>query len=332
MKKEVYLHIGFQKTASTYLQDNVFPHFEGVKFVNKNKYVNKWLGCLRSFDTSYFHNKNNIYKKLESEYSESQKFLISKEVLVGNPFANFSDNTSIAHTLKKSFPDAKILLIIRKQDDLLNYLYSLYLKFGGRKKIKDFLYYGENSFTHSGLYTLENRDQALPPIGVSPHSLNYYNIISNYIELFGKENIKIIPYELLKYKPKEFITEIEKFLEITEQNIKINSTTVNQNNMGGEVKFMRFLNKFARIDNNPIGFIPIDKTKHSDFGFLTRLWTNIAPKNLKTIKSISKTLATRKSNTFMDQNLREEIMEIHFDSNKKLDDLLNLDLKKLKYY
>lgn len=63
-----------------------------------------------------------------------------------------------------------------------------------------------------------------------------------------------------------------------------------------------------------------------------RLWTNIAPKNLKTIKSISKTLATRKSNTFMDQNLREEIMEIHFDSNKKLDDLLNLNLKKLKYY
>lgn len=331
MKNNYFIHIGFPKTASTYLQMKVFPNIEEIHFANKEESMNKWLGRLRSFDTSYFNNQPNICEKLESEYGENQKILISKEGLVGNPFANFSDNTSIAHTLKKSFPDAKILIIIRKQDDLLNSLYSLYLKFGGRRKVKDFLFYGKNGFTHSGLYTWDNRDPALPPLGVSPYCLNYDNIVSNYIEIFGKKNIKILPYELLKHDQDDFFEEIANFVECPNLKINVDNTPVNRNKMGGSVKFMRFINRFARVDNNALGFIPINKTKHSDFSFLTRIWTNIAPKRFKTIKSISN-LYNKKSQSLIDENLREEIMKIHNASNKKLDALLDLDLKKFNYY
>lgn len=331
MSQKVYFHIGFPKTASTYLQSKVFPYIEEIYFANNEEYINKWLGRLRSFDTSYFNNQRNICDKIESGYGENQKILISKEGLVGNPFANFSDNTSIAITLKKSFPNAKFLLVIRKQDDLLNSLYSLYLKFGGRKKIKDFLFYSKNDFTHSGLYTLDHRDPALPPIGVSPYCLNYYNIVSNYIEIFGKKNIKILPFELLKNNHDNFIEEISYFLEIPDLKISIDKKPVNSNEMSGNVKFMRFMNRFARIDNNALGFIPINKTKHSDFSFSTRIWTTIAPKNFKTIKSIS-TLYNKKSTSLIEENLREEIMKIHHSSNEKLDALYNLDLKKYNYY
>lgn len=331
MKNRYFIHIGFPKTASTYLQTKVFPNIKNINYANNEEYVNKWLGKLRSFDTSYFKDKFNLYEKLESEYGENQKTLISKEGLVGNPFANFSDNTAIAHTLKNSFPEAKILVIIRKQDDLLNSLYSLYLKFGGRKKIKDFLFYGENGFTHSGLYTWDNRDPALPPLGVSPHCLSYYHIILNYIEIFGRENIKILPYELLRYNQDNFFTEIADFLECPDLKIIVDNTPVNRNKMGGSVKFIRFINRFARVENNSIGFIPIDKTKHSGFSLLTRIWTTLVPKSFKTIKSISN-LYNKKSKSLLDENLRIEIMKIHQESNKKLDALLDLDLKKFNYY
>ena len=331
MRNKYFIHIGFPKTASTYLQTKVFPLIEEIHFANKEEFVNKWLGYLRSFDTSYFKNQPNILNKLESKYGENQKILISKEGLVGNPFANFSDNTSIANTLKKSFPDAKILIIIRKQDDLLNSLYSLYLKFGGRKKIKDFLFYDENGFAHSGLYTLDNRDPALPPLGVSPHCLNYNNIISNYVEIFGEDNIKILPYELLKLNQNEFFNEIASFLECPNLNIKADKKLVNRNKMGGSVKLMRFVNRFARVDNNPIGFIPIDRIEHKDFSIFTRVWTSFVPQRFKTIKSISN-LYNNKSKSLLDENLRKEIMKTHQDSNKKLDDYFDLNLKKFNYY
>ena len=174
---------------------------------------------------------------------------------------------------------------------------------------------------------MDNRDPALPPLGISPHCLNYHNIVLNYIEIFGVDNINIIPYELLKNNQDKFFEEIGSFLECPNLKIKVDNTLINQNKMGGSVKFIRFINRFARVDNNPIGFIPIDRTKHSDFSLLTRFWISVVPKKIKTIKSISN-LYNSKSKSLLDENLRKEIMKIHRDSNKKLDDLLDLNLKK----
>ena len=101
--------------------------------------------------------------------------------------------------------------------------------------------------------------------------------------------------------------------------------------MGGSVKLMRFVNRFARVDNNPIGFIPIDRIEHRDFSIFTRVWTSVVPQRFKTIKSISN-LYNNKSKSLLDENLRKEIMKIHQDSNKKLDDYFDLNLKKFNYY
>ena len=59
MKNKYFIHIGFPKTASTFLQTNVFPNIKKINYANKEEYVNEWLGYLRSFDTSYFIDKEN---------------------------------------------------------------------------------------------------------------------------------------------------------------------------------------------------------------------------------------------------------------------------------
>ena len=35
MNKKIFIHIGFPKTASTFLQKNIFPNIEGINYLGK---------------------------------------------------------------------------------------------------------------------------------------------------------------------------------------------------------------------------------------------------------------------------------------------------------
>ena len=44
MRNKYFIHIGFPKTASTYLQTKGLSLIEEIHFANKEEFVNKWLG------------------------------------------------------------------------------------------------------------------------------------------------------------------------------------------------------------------------------------------------------------------------------------------------
>jgi hypothetical protein len=102
----LFIHVGLPKTGTTFMQEHVFPAFTGIKFLGKAKSV--------SID--------------DMLADDRRKYLMSSEHLLGCPFlidgewaATFRSN---AVRLAERFPQARILLSLRKHEGLLSSYYK----------------------------------------------------------------------------------------------------------------------------------------------------------------------------------------------------------------
>jgi hypothetical protein len=111
----------------------------------------------------------------------------------GRPYNIRQYHKNLTTTLQKVFPTAKILIVTRGYSSMLKSLYSQYIKGGG---FLTFLQLQENY----GPYFIELYD--------------YSWIVDLYRKSFGKENVILLPYELLRESPYSFTSIIEKALGI----------------------------------------------------------------------------------------------------------------------
>jgi len=185
---EVILHIGYHKCASTYLQTYVFPMLP-VNFRMKwgkdpRRLYREMLDYVRckDFDPHIF------LKWIKTYWPTRYKVtLISNEELSGHPHGyNTIDWRQIAINLKKTFPNAKILVIIREQLSWLKSLYAFKVVIKG-EEIRKF-----NEFVKE-----ESK------IGLTD-KLEYDRLIKFYVSLFGVNKVLVLPVELLMYEPDVF--------------------------------------------------------------------------------------------------------------------------------
>lgn len=111
-KKEIYFHVGLHKTASTFLQENVFPYFKDIQFIKKHN----------------FRNRDEIIEK-----SDNIKFLISREM---EPEKE-KDMIRIQDIAIK-YPDTRLILILRNHAGMIKSKYKYYLRKHGYKHFDDF--------------------------------------------------------------------------------------------------------------------------------------------------------------------------------------------------
>jgi hypothetical protein len=126
------LHIGLQKTASTYLQRQVFPAATGLTFVSRPyTQANHAFNALQYADTSLYDPS-----ALEDELARIRvraaggPIVVSDELLSGFPFHLYLNRTTIAERLAAAAPDAQVVLFLRNQRDLIWSLYNQYTKIG----------------------------------------------------------------------------------------------------------------------------------------------------------------------------------------------------------
>lgn len=124
---DIYIHIGFVKTGTTFLQKNFFERSNKVIYFSGEGFWNHDL----------------------SNQTEADKLLISFEVISGNPVSrdrvvgrksynwNNDFDTRIAN-LKRLFPDAKIIVGVREHQSFVLSLYKQYLHKGGTLSLKEF--------------------------------------------------------------------------------------------------------------------------------------------------------------------------------------------------
>lgn len=166
MKKEaeVYFHLGMSKVASTYFQELVFPNLADVNYFPKHRFKR--------------------FKNLSPAEREG-KLLFSSE----------KDKRIVeaVEEIVAVFPDARIILFVRRHDDWLLSRYKYRIRKNGGEHFSEFF----DLETDSGLWKKD--------------TLLYRNKIEA-IEKLCTSRPLILSYDLLKKSPGEFIGKLTSFM------------------------------------------------------------------------------------------------------------------------
>ncbi|MEM7236918.1 MAG: hypothetical protein AAF501_03705, partial [Pseudomonadota bacterium] len=128
--------------------------------------------------------------------------VISNEALSSRPHQGDYYAPWVAHRVKEVFPGARALLVVREQADQIRSLYSQHVHEGGRQKLIEFL--GDGS----------EPDVWNPACRLS--FFHYDRLAALYDSVFGRENVLILPMELLRAAPDEFKARLFAFCALPE--------------------------------------------------------------------------------------------------------------------
>jgi hypothetical protein len=204
------VHIGFHKTGTTWIQNELFVSNSdsfiplSTKKKGHSSLANRFIFddkgyLLNSFDNNEKAIRADLNELLgaRDQEDENKVLVMSHERLSGNPHSSGFDSSIIARRIKKVFPNAKILIVIREQSSWILSNYFQYLSVGG---------------THS-LYKYLNAKYDGRRPGFSPTHIEYHRSILDYQAKFGAKNVLVLPYELLVFDRTLFIKRIEAFIE-----------------------------------------------------------------------------------------------------------------------
>lgn len=220
----VVIHVGYSKTATRWLQASFFPKVTSHKFFG-DKYAKKYFVEVDVLDFDPI----DVRRHLEMEQGiifSSEFFLTNSNYYHWAYGAKFIVN---AHKIHSVFPDAKIVVFIRRQQSMLCSAYTQYVKGGGTYSFKK--YYSLN--THCGN-------------GLMVNYLQYDRIIAYYDSLFGVDNVYVYMFEEFKEDPKKFITKMARDLDITVDTDKISYKVVNVGPRRYIMKLLRVVNLFSK--------------------------------------------------------------------------------------
>jgi hypothetical protein len=197
----ILIHIGFHKTATTWLQRNLFSDEQlGFQLLDRDMVLEDFV-FIHPFDYCYDDSEmNKKYIRLCNEIIQKKRVpVISQERLSGSAHCGGYDCREISYRLKHCFPQAKILITIREQKDLIYSMYSQYVK-------------------HTGAYSL--REYLLPKKRIKYPEFNldhlkFDRMIRHYHSLFSKENVLVLPFEFFVENPMAFIAKIDSFCKIS---------------------------------------------------------------------------------------------------------------------
>jgi hypothetical protein len=185
------VHIGYHRTGTTWLQTVVFPRMRGVE----TPLEPVWSNLANNLGRSEHYLEHTFRAFLEEVGARGDKPLIlSREAISADhndPWASAGRN---AERLKSALPDARILIVTRRQDTMLRSFHWLYVRLGGHRSFRAML----------------ERDE-IEGWRWDPRHLEYDLRVAHYVELFGRENVKVLPVELLRHDPDLYLAEISDF-------------------------------------------------------------------------------------------------------------------------
>jgi hypothetical protein len=206
LKNQLFIHIGFPKTGTTTLQNSLFKNHSELEYLNDKIDFNIYKEIRGSSSISFSSDFKNLTDDIVKyiKISSKKKFVISNESFTStamqfgkvkrfnkNELIIFPDPITVIRNLNflkeemKDLVDVHIIVCLRNQLDFLKTYYAQeYNRFYSKnKETNTFKKFIEFSWKNDGNFMLE--------------SINYYNLLMNYIFYFGKENIHIILFENL---------------------------------------------------------------------------------------------------------------------------------------
>ena len=299
----IIIHIGFPKTATTLLQERVYPEHPDLAYVGK--YNSKiWMDLIY---TRQAHYDAEIVRQKFLSYADKTKkggLIISLERLAGNPLLAGYEGDLFADRLHQTFPEAEIVVFIRNQVDWIESFFVEMVAAGssGKSNIKTFL----NTRQFSG-----------HKIGWNPEYLDYNEAILYYHKLFGKERINVFLFEALREDFDGFLETF--FARLAIAPLKVQNTVVRGKIPSLHYHYLRVLNRFRPSILNPVQKSLPSSVERIFLGIGSRLG------NLQTRIGLNSKFSC------LDAQSICEISDFYKKSNQNLSERLNLPLAHYNY-
>ena len=240
---KIIFHIGMPRTATTFLQKNIFPKLKNVNFINTGFYQHRLLTPeLKKANETLLNlsriPESTIKKNIDSYLVMDKINLFSREQIYSdaglNPMKNesFEKRVKKIKKLKNIYPNSKIIFGIRNKDSLLKSYYIKYVMNGGTLLFSDY----------ASKIQKDNR-------------LNYDEYVKQLISLFSKDNVYIYKFENLVKSRGLFVKELCEFIGTDipiYENIKRNKSYGKN-----RILLSLLLNRLFIVNNDKQGFINI---------------------------------------------------------------------------
>ncbi|MBI2359516.1 MAG: hypothetical protein HYV04_11560 [Deltaproteobacteria bacterium] len=305
----VFIHIGYHKTGSTFLQKIFLPRHPQLMLVDRRE-VQKFFLRVGSLSFDPVRVREWLGMRMQEAASLARHVAISDEELSGNIHTGGSGGylaKEIADRLYSVAPYAHIVIFIRNQFEMIESCYRQYVKKGGTFGIKRYLFH-------------DMPNHRFPQF--SFEHFEYDKLIAYYIKFFGRDHMHVFPYEELRENRDAFLQRFfpELGLNPLENLEGWAEITANPSYSFASVYLARLTNRFYGLD-------PINR----------RVVLHI-PGLYKRCKrfysAMDRTRWIRRLDgnfSFLDENIRHYIMDRYAPSNWELYRLLSLPLHSYGY-
>jgi Sulfotransferase family len=188
------LHVGYHKTASTWLQQMVLRRAEfGCSLVADVPRVNDLVVHWNALDWNAADTRAALEPEFAAATARGLVPVVSSERMSGSPHTGGYDTRTIADRLHEAWPDANVLVVVREQKAIVRSVYLQYIRQGGVLPLGAYL------DPPRALYSVPSFD---------PRCFDYHRFVSYYRERFGAERVHVVPYERFRVDPPGFVTAV----------------------------------------------------------------------------------------------------------------------------
>ncbi|KJU81337.1 Sulfotransferase [Candidatus Magnetobacterium bavaricum] len=200
MTTDVIVHVGYGKTATTWLQNKIFSSLGDDVYLGKNQdYFPEWLLKINYLDDfSYRQQKEQLNKKFTEIIKNKEKAIISSEA-----FTNFGVIFQQIERIAYCFNIPRIILTVRHPVNWLisNYKYCVEHE-GFFQPLEACLDLGEKRTP----FALEKRSPFYLP------DLFYDEVVGGYRDVFGSERVLVLKYEDFVSDPQGYGERLSAFI------------------------------------------------------------------------------------------------------------------------
>jgi hypothetical protein len=230
------VHIGYHKTATNWFQRSFYPAVANYCYVSRKTVRRVFLlPHALLFDPDSAGRTLAGLSRLPLILCEEE---LSGNIHTGGHWGCLSRD--VARRLHSTLPNARIVVFIRNQVDMIASVYMQYIKEGG---------------THSPSRYLFPQNH-LPPSGFSPYHtplfsfdhFRYLPLISWYQRLFGEDQVHVYPYEAFRADNRGFVRELAQTFELQADLSAIDFSSPNRAYRVAVLALARLINRFTYQD------------------------------------------------------------------------------------
>ncbi len=305
----VTIHLGLHKTATGTLQRQFFPACENLNLLTTRvPEMHEFVTYVTRTDPLYF-DATQATALLNDKLRHDGPTILSNESLSGPPYAGVIEGgldhrAPILQNLSSVFPNARAILVIRRQDNFARSLYRQYLKSGGTRPAKRF-------------FATDNKQR--PPL-LSLDRFRFLPYVDAVAEAFGG-GLLLLTFEEFAQSQDASLSRICEFIGTERPDIELKRENVTSLGPFG-MEVSRYLNHLFRSHLNPAGIIPGLRTNK---GGRER---RIAPTQFLHDKWPGK----KKPPSGQLASIAEQILKDVEDDNRALAEKYGLDLERYGYY